>query len=193
MGGELLEWNLVLWTRRKALGENNSVSDMSFLSFAFALTPTLPHPPKPGYQGVPPADILIFSHWWLPTGSEFRGKSSVLCEIILRAATLHSMEGQFWGWHYKWVGTWVLVYFTTNKLSAVMQIDHLLFLGFRLPNCNESIGLYKLPNTFHLRLWKILNANSLVIEKMEHMTFMRHHGVKLGLLSGLRETDFGSI
>lgn len=40
--------------------------------------------------------------------------------------------------------------FTTNKLSAVVQIDHLLFLDFKFPNCNESIVLYELSGPFHL-------------------------------------------
>lgn len=82
--------------------------------------------------------------------------------------------------------------FTTNKLSAV-QIDHLLFLSFKFPKCNESIALYELPGPFHLRLWKILNTSSLVIEKKEHVTFIRHQRVKIGLFSGSCEADFGSI
>lgn len=83
--------------------------------------------------------------------------------------------------------------FTTNKLSAVVQTDHLLFLGFKFPKCNESIVLYELPGPFHLGRWKILNTSSLVIENKEHVTFIRHQRVKIGLFSGSCEADFGSI
>lgn len=83
--------------------------------------------------------------------------------------------------------------FTTNELSAVVQVDYLPFLGFTFPSYNENIGLYELPGTFHLRFWKILNASTLVIGKKEHVAFMKHQRVKKGLSSGSCEADLGSI
>lgn len=104
------------------------------------------------------------------------------------AGAIYSLERQILVGHYTRVGTWVLV--SVLLLSTVLGFaDDLPTLSFSFTNCSGSTGLYELQGSFHLRLWEILSASRLVIERRNITNSMRLQGVKTRPLGGSCEED----
>ena len=134
------------------------------------------------------AELLIFSPWYCQSGASL-GENHQGCEK-LGAGAVRSLERQILGGYYTRVGTWVLV--SVLLLSAVFCFsDDLPTLSFSFTNCSGSIILYELQGSFHLRLWEILSASRLVIERRNITTLMRLQGVKTRPLGGSCEEDSG--
>lgn len=134
------------------------------------------------------AELLIFSPWVLSVWSKFRGESSGLWEI---GSWCCSLSGK--------TDSRRILYKSGDLGSSLSFTTKCRLLFFRWPtysdfsftNCSGNIRLYELQGSFHLRLWEILSASRLVIERRNITASMRLQGVKTRPLGGSCEEDSG--